>query len=72
MQDKLGHFVEYMKQKSLYQTTGAEVHRQYAHIALEKMLKAEAEITEMLYKAAAAQERELIKQSYQNIMKSVV
>lgn len=60
-QEAIQHFVAYMKEKGLHQTTGAEVHKQYAMRSLRHMLDSHVKAMKMLYGAADAEEKKVIK-----------
>jgi len=71
-QESLIQFIEYMKQKGLEQTSDApEYHGELAESAIKKMLKIDEQIAEMLYKSADKQEKDLIKNSYKQILKEI-
>jgi len=71
-QESLIQFIEYMKQKGLEQTSDApEYHGELAESAIKKMLKIDEQIAEMLYKSADKQEKDLIKNSYKQILKDI-
>lgn len=68
VQEYLDKFVDYMNQKSQFQTTNVELHNAYALEDLKKMLKVGEEIALLLYNNADYNEKESIKNSYQNIV----
>lgn len=68
MQISLQHFINYMGEKSKFQTTGAQLHDDYACEHLKKKLKTDEYVASMLYNSADAEEKALIKQSYKDIL----
>lgn len=67
-QESLDYFIDYMGEKSLYQTTGISSHNEYAYESLKKMLAIDEDVANMLFMAADNEEKKLIKQSYKNIL----
>lgn len=67
IQNNMEHLKEYRKQKALEQTTGVDMHGEYAKKSLEKMLKTNENIIKILYASADNEEKSYIVQSYKKI-----
>lgn len=67
-QESLDYFIDYMDEKSKFQTSKIQLHSEYAYKYLKQMLQVDSEIAVMLYNSGSKEERQLIRQSYENIL----
>lgn len=70
-QESLNHFINYMTEKSKFQTTNIELHDEYAYEYLKKMLKLDEEIIIMIYNSSDKEEKKLINESINRIMDKI-
>lgn len=71
MNESLQHFIDYMKNKTLFQQTRIDTYDSHACEALKKMLITDENISLLLYQVADEEEKFLIEQSYEKIINDI-